>query len=167
VDGAQALATYEALRGADVACWVMGGWGVDALLARQSRPHKDLDLLVAFGSMAAYTATTSALGFSRKLEWEENRRVDTSGGAVDTAFVDGHPDGREIDVHVVDVGVDGTLHQLYADAWPLPADALTGVGLIEGTEVHCVSVAAQLAMHSTYVLPAKHLEDLRLLEQLA
>ena len=29
----------------------MGGWGVDALLHRETRPHKDLDLLVALGDL--------------------------------------------------------------------------------------------------------------------
>ena len=26
--------------------WVAGGWGVDALIGRQTRPHRDLDLAV-------------------------------------------------------------------------------------------------------------------------
>lgn len=41
-----AAALYRALSDAGVSCWVVGGWGVDALLGRQSRPHKDLDVLV-------------------------------------------------------------------------------------------------------------------------
>ncbi|MGI3781472.1 MAG: nucleotidyltransferase domain-containing protein, partial [Janthinobacterium lividum] len=32
----------------EVGCraWVAGGWGVDALVGRQTRPHRDLDLAV-------------------------------------------------------------------------------------------------------------------------
>ena len=26
--------------------WVVGGWGIDALLGRVTRPHKDLDVLL-------------------------------------------------------------------------------------------------------------------------
>jgi hypothetical protein len=82
----------------------------------------------------------------------------------DSAFVDTHPDGREIDVHVVDVEADGSVVQLHQGPWPLPQDALTGRGTLGGKAVECVSRAAQLAMHSCYDLPDKHREDVRLLE---
>ena len=41
-----ALALYTMLVARGVASWVMGGWGVDALLGRATRPHHDLDVLV-------------------------------------------------------------------------------------------------------------------------
>ena len=41
-----AVALYELLREYGVRCWLIGGWGVDALLGQQTRPHKDLDVLV-------------------------------------------------------------------------------------------------------------------------
>jgi lincosamide nucleotidyltransferase A/C/D/E len=34
------------LEAAAIAVWVDGGWCIDALLGRQSRPHSDLDLAV-------------------------------------------------------------------------------------------------------------------------
>ena len=34
------------LRAAGCRVWVAGGWGVDALVGRQTRPHRDLDLAV-------------------------------------------------------------------------------------------------------------------------
>ncbi len=34
----------ERLAGGDMVVWVEGGWGVDALLGEQTRPHDDLDL---------------------------------------------------------------------------------------------------------------------------
>ena len=37
---------YRAFMAADAPVWLMGGWGVDALLDRQTRPHNDLDVLV-------------------------------------------------------------------------------------------------------------------------
>lgn len=36
----------DLLSDADVETWVSGGWGVDALVGRQTRTHRDLDLLV-------------------------------------------------------------------------------------------------------------------------
>lgn len=34
------------LREADCRAWVAGGWGVDALVGGQTRPHRDLDLAI-------------------------------------------------------------------------------------------------------------------------
>jgi lincosamide nucleotidyltransferase A/C/D/E len=33
--------------GAGLVVWLDGGWGVDALLGYRSRPHQDLDLVIA------------------------------------------------------------------------------------------------------------------------
>jgi hypothetical protein len=34
------------LEEAQIDAWLHGGWGVDALLGKQTRPHEDLDLIV-------------------------------------------------------------------------------------------------------------------------
>src|SRR4051794_21469752 len=34
------------LEAAGVRCWLAGGWGVDALVGRQTRVHRDLDLVL-------------------------------------------------------------------------------------------------------------------------
>jgi len=31
---------------AGISVWLDGGWGVDALLERQTRPHKDVDIIL-------------------------------------------------------------------------------------------------------------------------
>jgi len=31
--------------------WIDGGWGVDALLAEQTRPHEDLDIVIPEGDV--------------------------------------------------------------------------------------------------------------------
>ena len=43
---ADVLTVLELLGSADVSVWLDGGWGVDALLGRQSRVHEDLDLVI-------------------------------------------------------------------------------------------------------------------------
>lgn len=44
------------LRRAGCRAWVAGGWGVDALVGHQTRPHRDLDLaLDARGEAAVLT----------------------------------------------------------------------------------------------------------------
>lgn len=41
------LELYTLLRDHGVQLWLDEGWGFDALLERQTRPHKDLDAFVA------------------------------------------------------------------------------------------------------------------------
>jgi lincosamide nucleotidyltransferase A/C/D/E len=161
---AQAQAVYELLDRNGVRCWVMGGWGVDALLGRVTREHKDLDLLVLLTDLSRYADIVQQHGFERELEWGESQPIEVDGRHFDSAFVDAHPDGREIDVHVIDVDPEGIVTQFHTDPWPLPRNAISGSGAIEGTTVRCVTRAAQIAMHSGYDLPEKHREDVRLLQ---
>jgi hypothetical protein len=45
--------------------WVDGGWGIDALLDRQTRSHKDFDAIVAFEDLPALTQLLSGTGFQK------------------------------------------------------------------------------------------------------
>jgi lincosamide nucleotidyltransferase A/C/D/E len=159
----RARKVYELLDQNGVRCWVMGGWGIDALLGRVTRAHKDLDLLVQISDLPSYSEIVHSHGFGRKLEWSESRPISVGGMKFDSAFVDAHRDGREIDVHVIEVDNEGAVVQFHTDPWPLPLDTFSEVGTIEGVTVRCISRAAQLAMHSSYDLPEKHREDVRLL----
>jgi len=42
----EVTALYTLLAEREVRVWVDGGWGIDALLAEQTRQHKDFDALV-------------------------------------------------------------------------------------------------------------------------
>ena len=46
LEASDLLAVLGQLDRAGVVIWLDGGWGVDALLGRQSRPHQDLDLVI-------------------------------------------------------------------------------------------------------------------------
>ena len=134
----QARALYELLDQGGVRCWVMGGWGVDALLGRVTREHKDLDLLVLISDLPRYAQVVRGNGFGRKLEWSESQPIDVDGLPFDSAFVDAHRDGREIDVHVIDVDHEGAVVQFHTEPWPLPRGAVSGSGTIEGMTVRAV-----------------------------
>ena len=41
-----AVYLLDALEGEGIEVWVAGGWGIDALVGRQTRQHRDLDLLL-------------------------------------------------------------------------------------------------------------------------
>jgi lincosamide nucleotidyltransferase A/C/D/E len=68
-----------------------GGWGVDALLGKQTRSHKDLDIATPEKHVALLRDVLSARGF-REVRLEDARPWN---------FVLGDRTGREIDVHVI------------------------------------------------------------------
>jgi lincosamide nucleotidyltransferase A/C/D/E len=163
----RALAVYELLETARIRFWVIGGWGVDALLGHVTRAHTDLDILLLLADLPKYMGLTSARSFRRSYTWSENVEIELEGTRYDSAFVDTDPQGAVLDVHVIDLGDAGDLIQLSSDPWPLPPGALGGEGTIAGRAIRCVTAEAQLAMHMGYAVPDKQQEDLARLRALA
>lgn len=64
---------YSGLLARGVQIWVDGGWGIDALLERQTRPHKDLDAIVALENLRVLTQFLSRRGFALEVIQPENR----------------------------------------------------------------------------------------------
>jgi lincosamide nucleotidyltransferase A/C/D/E len=158
-----AVALCRLLEQHSIRFWVMGGWGVDALLRRETRPHKDLDMLVVLGDLPILWKVLGEHSFTLQYVWEENRWVDREPDRWPTAFVAADAQGRELDVHVIDFGPYGAIIQLYNNPWPLP-EAITGQGSIADIVVPCVSKETQLAMHTGYTLPDGQVRDLKLLQ---
>jgi lincosamide nucleotidyltransferase A/C/D/E len=136
--------------------WVSGGWGVDALVGHQTRPHRDLDLAIDASHEAAALAALTRLGFRIETDW---RPVRVELASADAGWVDLHPvvftengEGRQADV-------DGGY-------FAYPQGCFTD-GLIAGARVGCLSVEQQLRFHSGYELRDVDLSDVALLRQLA
>lgn len=175
---ADAMALYTLLTGSGVRVWLDGGWGIDALLGEQTRPHKDLDALVPLDDLAVLAAALADGGFVLKEIWEENRwaahpvRLPLIGrqGAADstdiaTAFVLRNGAGHELDIHVLALDPCGGGTPAWNANIAYPPDALAGRGVIAGTPVRCLSAEMQVATHTGYALQAKDLQDLRLLHE--
>jgi lincosamide nucleotidyltransferase A/C/D/E len=69
---------FSGLRAERVRVWVDGGWGIDAPLGRQTRPHKDFDDIVLFEDLPVLTRLLEGRGFALKLIWEEKRWAPSS-----------------------------------------------------------------------------------------
>jgi hypothetical protein len=94
VSAERAAGAWSMLDGEGIHSLVIGGWGVDALVGRQTRDHHDLDLLVldeAVGSMLKFLET---MGSGPQYLWSENRWHDR----LPSAFV-AELAGIEVDVH--------------------------------------------------------------------
>lgn len=169
---ADAISLYRALGAAGAPVCVIGGWGVDALVGRQTRPHHDVDLLVDVADLERLRLCLINLGFVLKYTWDDEVRWirdDAWSSPLEqpSAFVYGDAGGREVDVHVVRQSDDGDVEMLWKAPYAFTAVGLSATGVIEGQSVRCLSREMQLKAHTGYVLPAHHLQDLELLRALS
>ena len=51
------------LEQAGIPVWLDGGWGIDALLGRETRPHHDLDLIVRVSDVLKVLDVLQPAGF--------------------------------------------------------------------------------------------------------
>ena len=93
---------YEKLSTNGIQVWLTGGWGIDALLGRQTRPHKDLDVIMLLDDMLRMRELLSMDGYELDVLWSENRTaIDTNDNETATAFVLKDAEGREFDAHAI------------------------------------------------------------------
>jgi lincosamide nucleotidyltransferase A/C/D/E len=146
--GAERVLELLALLGAaDVEATLDGGWGVDALLGRETRPHADLDLVVALEDAARIWKTLSPLGFALH---EDHRPV---------RFVL-RRDDEQIDFHTVtfDAAGGGIQPQPNGGTFRYPPDGFV-TGRLRGTSVPCISAAVQVRCHLGYEPTRKDADD--------
>ena len=128
-----------------------GGWGVDALLGRQSRRHSDLDIAVQHKDVPQIRALLEARGYRdvpRDDTWECN-------------FVLEDDAGHQVDIHSYTFDAAG--HLVYGVAYPL--DSLTGAGAVAGRPVRCISPEWMVKFHSGYRLDENDYHDVKALCQ--
>jgi len=162
-----ALSIYERLLDHGITVWLTGGWGIDALLSEQTRPHKDLDVIMLVDDVARLRELMGGEGYGLKELWSENRWVlDAQGNETATAFVLHDSQGRELDVHAMWLDDEGNgIPAWEAEGFALTRQDLAGEGVIGGVVVRCLTPEMQLVCHMGYELPDKQLRDLALLHE--
>lgn len=151
MDWAAAWEVLDALAAAGCPAWAGGGWGVDALIGRQTRPHRDLDLAVDAGHEQAALAEVRRLGYAVSTDWRPVRVELTRG----EDHVDLHPVAFDPAGNGRQAGPDGTV-------FDYPADCFV-VGTLHGRPVPCLSVDQQIRFHTGYRPREVDLHDLALL----
>ena len=124
---------------------VDGGWGVDALLGEQTRPHADLDIAVRHKDVPRLRELLESRGYTeipRDDSWECN-------------FVLADEAGHEVDVHSCTFDAEG--NNIFGV--PYPADSLTGTGTIDGHQVECISPKWMVSFHTGYELDINDYRD--------
>ncbi len=135
---------YSQLEGLGIKVWIDGGWGVDALLGKQLRPHKDLDIAIQWKDVSRLREVLAKQGYEQVREdgqWN---------------FVLADNKKHEIDVHAFIYDDKGNI----VEGIMYPTESLTGTGTIDGYTVRCISPKYQIEFLARWIhkWPEKYLE---------
>ncbi len=147
VDVLHLLDLFEA---AGIDYWIAGGWGVDALIGRESREHRDLDVLVSHHDVLEV----------HRVLLDEGYVMETN--SFPTRFEMRNDLGSRVDVHPIRFEADGSarLELPGGTWWEYPAEALTAQGTIGERAVACVSASQQVRNHTGYTPATKDATDM-------
>lgn len=147
---ADVIDLYSQLDALGIVIWLDGGWGVDALLGEQSRPHSDVDIVIQHKDVPRLRELLERRGYA------DVPRDDTS----TWNFVLGDAQGRLVDVHAVTLDAEG--NGLYGPAekgMMYPAGSLTGRGVLKEHPVKCISAEYTIKFHTGYKLRESDFKD--------
>jgi lincosamide nucleotidyltransferase A/C/D/E len=156
VTGASVIEVVRELEHGGVIAWLDGGWGIDALLGRETRTHADLDLVIDRDQLPSARRLLGGLGFEDV--------PDAQPGLPAQVLLAEQRRGQ-VDFHVVVFDSDGNgWQQLGENAWgAYPATGLNGEGSIVGEAVRCLTAELQVRHHLGYEWDGNDQQDMRLL----
>ena len=140
----------------DIPVWLDGGWAIDALLGEQTRTHDDLDLVCRLEDSERIKQALRGRGY-----------VITS-GAAPLSFEIVDKEGHQVDVHPATFQPtgDATYRMSNGEDWLFPAHGFTGVGVILGRDVPCLTPDVVLLSHTWgYALDEDHQRDVHALSE--
>lgn len=129
------ISFYNKFQNLGIEIWIDGGWSVDALLGKQLRPHKDLDIAIQWKDVPKLREILAEQGYKQVKEdskWN---------------FVLADENGHEIDVHAFIYDDKGNI----VDGIMYPTESLTGNGTIDGQSVKCISPKYMVEFLAPYI----------------
>ena len=135
--------------------WLDGGWGVDILAGRQTRPHRDID--IDFDEKY----TEKLLEILLKIGY----RIDTDWSPVRIELYS--DELGYLDIHPFILATDGTSKQANLEGgwYEFEKDYFDSVSF-EGKIIPCISLKGQKIFHTGYKLREKDKHDILILENL-
>lgn len=141
---------YDLMSANKIQMWIDGGWGVDALLKKQTREHKDLDIVIREKDVSKLRLLLKSKGYI-EVKLKEARPHN---------FVLGDKDGHEIDVHVVVFDEQGNgVYGPKRNSVMYPAYSFEGKGKIGDRSVRCLTAEYQVESHTGYNIGKKDVDD--------
>src|SRR5688500_15206941 len=93
------LEVVDVVRSVGCRFWLEGGWGVDALVGRVTRPHRDVDVDFDAAYEDELLEALAGLGYSIETDWRPNRvELSASGHRwvdLHPLVIDGNGDARQ------------------------------------------------------------------------
>jgi leucine dehydrogenase len=136
VTSADVLEILDRLDAAGIEWWLDGGWGADALLGKQTRPHDDVDFAVRAEDIERLLEVFPEFRHVYEDQWP-------------SAYVLRDERGRQLDFHPLAFDEHGNGWQRQADGtsalWP--REALAAKGEVAGRDVRCTSPQFQIESH--------------------
>jgi lincosamide nucleotidyltransferase A/C/D/E len=145
-----AIDFLSALQNMGVGVWLDGGWGVDALVGRQTRLHNDIDIFIEKKNAEAVIGLLTAKGYAE---------TETDFTTQDhEQWRDGH--GRIVDLHLFEFAEPG---KAVFENTEYPSEVLGGIGQIGEITVRCLTAEAQVLFHQGYEFDDNDRSDVLLL----
>lgn len=134
----EVIAVAGRLDAAAVKYWIDGGWGIDALLGHQTRPHRNLNLVVEHTHRLEFAAVMKGSGYhlagedGHLQQWERDDGYQIEVGYVETGRTRRNDNGELV------YGEKGL---------PYPVGAFGAIGTIAETDVPCCHADYQMWSH--------------------
>ena len=139
---------------AQIRSYMSGGWGIDALVGYQTRPHADLDVAFDATTEKQVLQLFATAGYTLR---EDARPVRFVLGDESSQMVDFHPMMLDHTGKGIQHGFDGV--------FVYPAHDLIE-GVVAGVAVPCISAQLQVHFHAGYQPTEKDCADMHLLHQI-
>lgn len=135
--------------------WLDGGWGVDVLVGKQTREHRDADINFDARYTDALLETLMTHGYEITTDWRPVR--------IELC----HPELGYADIHPFVINEDGTAKQadLEGGWYEFEADYF-GKAVFEGRTIPCISAKGQKIFHTGYELREVDKHDIRNIDNL-
>lgn len=135
--------------------WIEGGWGVDILIGRENRIHRDIDVDFDAEVTEVLLGALKRKGFLITTDWRPSR-IELH-----------HPKLGYLDIHPLIINEDGSARQadLQGGWYQLEAQWFS-TAVFEGRVIPCISAEAQKLFHSGYEFREVDRIDMKNLEQI-
>lgn len=135
--------------------WLDGGWGVDVLIGKQTREHRDIDINFDAAKTELFLNILKEIGYQITTDCRPTR--------IELY----HPKLSYIDIHPFMLGENNTAKQadLKGGWYEFEADVF-GSAVFEERKIPCISLLGQLLFHSGYELREIDKQDIKNLQKL-
>lgn len=149
-DKSSFLMIVDMLTELDIRYWIEGGWGIDVLLGKQTREHRDIDIDFDADFESLLINRLESLGYQITLDLRPVRAELY------------HPEHGHIDIHPFIISLSGDMRQANPDGGWFDLEAnWFSESVFEGRVIPCVSVEGQRLFHSGYTLREIDQSDLK------